>query len=171
MDLCRSCNRIQGFCSNNHAGAICARTKKYAWFGLLAGLLAFSREGHSSNSPLFVWGSSWKIPMNKLCREWVLCALCCVVMPAWSQVKIVKLKDPVPLSWVNFAFSYNGKVMAANYGGEIYRWTAAGGFVDLGPGDPFNSSIGISEDSKTIVSGIMGSDGNTAPAMWQQSAG
>jgi len=106
--------------------------------------------------------------MKNLLRKSALCALVCLVVPAWAQVKIVKLKDPVPVSWVNFAFSYNGKVMAANYGGEIYRWTSAGGFVDLGPGDPFNSSIGISEDGKTIVSGIMGSDGNTAPAMWQQ---
>jgi len=61
--------------------------------------------------------------------------------------------------------------MAANYGGEIFRWTAAGGFVDLGPGDPFNSSIGISADGKTIVTGIMGTDGNTAPAMWQEATG
>jgi len=105
-------------------------------------------------------------------RRWLAgCVLLCLVVPAWTQVKIARLKDPVPLSWVNFAFSYNGKVMAANYGGEIFRWTAAGGFVDLGPGDPFNSSIGISADGKTIVTGIMGTDGNTAPAMWQEPTG
>jgi probable HAF family extracellular repeat protein len=108
--------------------------------------------------------------MNKFCQKLAFCALLCVG-PVWCQVKIVKLKDPVPLSWVNFAISYNGKAMAANYGGEIYRWTAAGGFVDLGPGDPYNSSIGISADGKTIVGGIVGSDGNSAPAMWQEATG
>jgi len=109
--------------------------------------------------------------MNNVCRKLVWCALLSMVVPAWSQVKVVKLKDPVPLSWVNFAFSYDGKAMAANYGGEIFRWTSTGGFVDLGAGDPFNSSIGISADGKTVVSGIMGSDGNTAPAMWQETTG
>ncbi len=104
-------------------------------------------------------------------RQLVLCALVCAVLPVSAQVKISKLKDPIPNTWVNFSFSSDGKAMAANYGGEIFRWTAAGGFVDLGPGDPFNSSIGISADGKTIVSGIMGSDGNTTPAMWQQATG
>lgn len=109
--------------------------------------------------------------MNNICRKLVWLALVSMVMPAWGQVKIVRLKDPVPVSWVNFAFSDNGKVMAANYGGEIFRWTSTGGFVDLGPGDPFNSSIGISADGNTIVSGITGSDANTAPAMWQEATG
>ena len=61
--------------------------------------------------------------------------------------------------------------MAANFGGEIFRWTAATGFVDLGLGDIFNSSIGISADGKTIVSGRLGLDGNSNPAMWQEATG
>jgi hypothetical protein len=46
------------------------------------------------------------------------------------------LTSPIQNTWANFALSRDGKVMAANYGGEIYRWTPNGGFVDLGPGDP-----------------------------------
>jgi len=61
--------------------------------------------------------------------------------------------------------------MALNIGGEIYRWTAATGFVDLGAGDPFNASIGISGDGNTVVSGHVGPDGNTNPGMWQQGSG
>jgi uncharacterized membrane protein len=56
--------------------------------------------------------------------------------------------------------------MAANYGGEIFRWTAEQGFQDLGPGDPYSSSIGISRDGSTIISGHIGSDGYAAPAIW-----
>ena len=109
--------------------------------------------------------------MKNWCPRFVLCALICLVVPAWAQVKFVELKNPVALSWVNYAFSYNAKAMAANYGGELFRWTPSGGFVDLGPGDPYNSSIGISADGKTIVGGIVGSDGNTTPAMWQEATG
>jgi hypothetical protein len=109
--------------------------------------------------------------MKNWCQQLLLVALVCAVAPVSAQVKISKLKDPIPNTWVNFAFSSNGKVMAANYGGEIFRWTAAGGFVDLGPGDPFNSSIGISADGKTIVGGIVRSDSTTAPGMWQEGTG
>jgi len=77
------------------------------------------------------------------------------------------IKDPVTQTWVNFAFSADGSVMAANYGGEIYRWTAKGGFKDLGPGDPYSSSIGISADGTTIISGRPGADGYTSPAIWK----
>jgi len=68
---------------------------------------------------------------------------------------------------VNFALSADGSVMAANYGGEIYRWTTDGGFEDLGPGDPYSSSIGISADGSTIISGRAGADGFTSPAIWK----
>jgi uncharacterized membrane protein len=77
------------------------------------------------------------------------------------------IKDPVTQTWVNFALSVGGSVMAANYGGEIYRWTAKGGFKDLGPGDPYSSSIGISADGTTIISGRPGADGYTSPAIWR----
>jgi len=41
----------------------------------------------------------------------------------------------------------------------------------LGLGDIFNSSIGISSDGNTIVTGHTGPDGNSNPAMWQQATG
>ena len=76
------------------------------------------------------------------------------------------IADPVAGTWSNFALSGDGKVMAANYGGEIYRWTVAGGFKDLGPGDLYSSSIGISRDGSTIISGYIGLDGFSTPAIW-----
>jgi probable HAF family extracellular repeat protein len=76
------------------------------------------------------------------------------------------IADPVAGAWSNYALSGDGTVMAANYGGEIYRWTAVGGFQDLGPGDPYSSSIGISRDGSTIVSGVIGADGFSRPALW-----
>src|SRR5271166_1019575 len=93
------------------------------------------------------------------------------VSVSWSQVKFEMLNSPVGPTWANFALSQNGKVMAANYGGEIFRWTSAGGFVDLGTSDLFNSSIGISADGNTIVTGRPGADGNASPAMWQKASG
>lgn len=100
----------------------------------------------------------------------VCCALFCVSASAWGQVKYQQLTSPIQ-SWESLALSKDGKVMAANIGGEIFRWTAAAGFVDLGLGDTFNSSIGISADGNTIVAGRTGSDGNSNPAMWQQATG
>jgi len=100
----------------------------------------------------------------------VCCALFCVTASAWAQVKYQQLTSPIQ-SWESFAISKDGKVMATNIGGEIFRWTAAGGFVDLGLGDTFNSSIGISADGNTIVAGRTGADGNSNPAMWQQATG
>src|ERR1700730_9027492 len=100
----------------------------------------------------------------------VWCALFCFSASALAQVKLEKLTSPIQ-SWESFALSKDGKVMAANIGGEIFRWTAAGGFVDLGLGDTFNSSIGISADGNTIVTGRIGLDNNSNPAMWQQATG
>src|SRR5580693_2902066 len=74
-------------------------------------------------------------------------------------------------TWANFALSRDGKVMAANYGGEIYRWTPNGGFVDLGPGDPNSSSIAISHDGSTIVSSLLGSNHAGTPGLWKQATG
>ena len=98
------------------------------------------------------------------------CALVCISASAWAQVKFQQLKSPIQ-SWSSYALSKNGEIMAANIGGEIFRWTADGGFVDLGLGDIFNSSIGISADGNTIVTGRTGPDGNSNPAMWQQATG
>ena len=76
------------------------------------------------------------------------------------------IADPIANTWSNYAISGDGTVMAANYGGEIYRWTAEGGFQDLGPGDPYSSSIGISRDGSTIISGRIGQDGFSSPTIW-----
>jgi uncharacterized membrane protein len=98
------------------------------------------------------------------------CALLCFSASGWAQVKFQQLQGPIQ-TWSNYALSKNGKIMAANFGGEIFRWTADDGFVDLGLGDILNSSIGISADGNTIVSGRTGPDGNTNPAMWRQDSG
>ena len=109
--------------------------------------------------------------MKKCSLTFALCALLCFSASALAQVKFEFITSPTGPTWSNFALSKNGKVMAANYGGEIFRWTSAGGFVDLGLGDVLNSSIGISADGTTIVGGRVGTDGNTNPAMWQQATG
>lgn len=109
--------------------------------------------------------------MKKCLVKVSLCALLCFSASVWAQVKFEMIASPVPPTWANFALSANGKVMAANYGGEIFRWTSAGGFVDLGLSDTFSSSIGISADGNTIVAGRTSSDGHTSPAMWQKATG
>ncbi len=109
--------------------------------------------------------------MKKCFVRVALSALVCLAASAVAQVKLDIITSPVEPTWVNAALSKNGQVMAANYGGEIFRWTAAGGFVDLGTSDLFNSSIGVSADGNTIVTGRTGTDGNANPAMWQQATG
>ena len=94
----------------------------------------------------------------------LLAGLCLSAQASTATFQIIA--DPLTGTWTNFALSGDGTVMAANYGGEIYRWTAAGGFQDLGPGDPYSSSIGISRDGSTIISGYIGSDGYSRPALW-----
>jgi probable HAF family extracellular repeat protein len=108
--------------------------------------------------------------MKKLLVVSVWCVLLCFSASALAQVKYQQLTSPIQ-SWINVALSKDGKVMAANIGGELFRWTASTGFVDLGLGDTFNSSIGISADGNTIVAGLVGPDGNSNPAMWQQATG
>jgi uncharacterized membrane protein len=103
----------------------------------------------------------WLVKAGLLC---LFSSLCLSAMAATATFQIIV--DPVPGTWSNYALSGDGSVMAANYGGEIYRWTAAGGFQDLGPGDPNASSIGISRDGSTIISGHVGTDGFTSPALW-----
>ena len=106
----------------------------------------------------------WLINAGLLC---LLSSLCLQAQAATAKFHI--MADPVTNTWSNYALSGDGTVMAANYGGEIYRWTAAGGFEDLGPGDPYSSSIGISRDGSTIISGYIGSDGFSRPALWNAS--
>ena len=80
-------------------------------------------------------------------------------------------------TWSNYALSEDGKVMAANYGGRVYRWSAdtpkfpSDGFTLLDPGNFLSSSIGISKDGSTIVASRLGPDGNLNPAVWSQATG
>jgi probable HAF family extracellular repeat protein len=106
----------------------------------------------------------WLVKAGLLC---LFSGLCLSATAATATYQIIA--DPVTGTWSNFALSGDGTVMAANYGGEIYRWTAAGGFQDLGPGDPYSSAIGISHDGSTIISGRVGADGFTNPALWNTS--
>src|SRR5271168_225252 len=95
---------------------------------------------------------------------------------AWSQTPTFQLLiNPTGSStWVNYALSHDGKVMAANYGGSIYRWTPDtpkypfDGFSFVGPGNFLNSEIGISSDGTTIITARTGPDGNVDSAMWKQ---
>ncbi|HUM04585.1 MAG TPA: hypothetical protein VLT90_03935 [Terriglobales bacterium] len=95
----------------------------------------------------------------------------CLSIPAAAQSATFHILKMPADNWVNMGLSRNGKVMAVNLGGEIYRWTQKDGFVDLGAGDPFNSSIGISADGAAITTGIVGPDGYTNPGIWKQSTG
>lgn len=97
--------------------------------------------------------------------------LVCLSTSAVAQSVTFRLLKTPPAPWFNYALSRNGKVMAANLAGEIYRWTPKTGFVDLGPSDPFNTSIGISADGTAIITSILGPDGNTNPGIWKQATG
>lgn len=80
-------------------------------------------------------------------------------------------------TWANYALSRDGKVMAANYGGKIYRWTPdtpqfpSGGFTYLEPGYFLSSSIGISSDGASIIGSHIGPDGFVSPALWTKTGG
>lgn len=101
-----------------------------------------------------------------------LCAFFSLSASVWAQSATFQmLPSPAGPTWSNYALSNNGAVMAANYGGEIYRWTAKNGFADLGPGDFRSSSIGISNDGSTIISSRIGPDGNGNPAIWKGATG
>src|ERR1700743_2046167 len=109
--------------------------------------------------------NKWFVTMGSMC------VFLGMTVFAGAQVTFQILPNPTGPTYSNYALSGNGKAMAANYGGEIFRWTSAGGFVDLGQGDPLNSSIGISSDGNTIIAGRVGPDGNTNSALWQQATG
>ena len=107
-----------------------------------------------------------------LARTVLLGVLSALSSSVWAQTATFrKLPSPTGPTWSNYALSHDGKVMAANYGGEIFRWTAKGGFTDLGPGDPNNSAIAISRDGSSIVSSQIDSQGNGVPALWKQTTG
>jgi uncharacterized membrane protein len=112
--------------------------------------------------------------MSKLLARTVLLGLLlsAVSSSVWAQTATFqKLPTPTGPTWSNYALSHDGQIMAANYGGEIYLWTAKGGFTDLGPGDPNNSAIAISRDGSVVVSSQIDSQGNGVPAIWKQATG
>src|SRR5258708_32132660 len=92
-------------------------------------------------------------------------ALCRPANASTATFQIIA--DPLTGTWTNFALSGDGSVMAANYGGEIYRWTANTGFQYLGPGDTYSSSIGISRDGSALIMGYIGADAFAPPALWK----
>jgi uncharacterized membrane protein len=116
---------------------------------------------------------------RRIARIPLFCIFFLSVSLAWGQTPTFQmLIDPTGSgTWVNYALSHDGKVMAANYGGFIYRWTPdtpkfpLGGFSFLGRGYFLDSELGISSDGTTIISGRTGPDGNVNPALWNQGAG
>jgi uncharacterized membrane protein len=109
----------------------------------------------------------------------LFCIVLLSVSAAWGETPTFRLlTNPTGFpTWINYALSHDGTVMAANYGGLIYRWTPDtpkfpfGGFTFLGPGYFLNSQIGISNDGTTIITGRIGPDGNVNPALWTQATG
>ena len=81
--------------------------------------------------------------MTKRLLKWASCALLCLSLSAWAQVSFQLIPSPVGLTWSNYSLSRNGRVMAANYGGEIFRWTGGGGFLDLGTGEGDLSEVTV----------------------------
>ena len=115
-----------------------------------------------------------------MARFLLICICLLSISPvSWGQTPTFQmLIDPTGSgTWMNYALSHDGKVMAANYGGSIYRWTPNTpsfpfhGFTYLGPGNFLNSEIGISNDGSTIITARTGPDGNVNPALWKQAVG
>jgi uncharacterized membrane protein len=108
-------------------------------------------------------------------RTLILIAICLLALPvayaAQAPSATFQMIDVPVQTWVNYAISADGSVVAANVGGEIFRWTADQGFVDLGAGYFLDSSIGISADGSTITATIVGEDGLSDPGRWRQSTG
>jgi probable HAF family extracellular repeat protein len=78
------------------------------------------------------------------------------------------LKLPIGAFFQNYALSADGNVMAANLGGEMFRWVRGKGYTDLGPTD---GSIAISADGSAITSGIVGADGLVNASLWKTATG
>jgi uncharacterized membrane protein len=101
-----------------------------------------------------------------------VCALLCLPVSVFAQTATFEfLNPPGGPTWSNYSLARNGVVMAANVGGDIYRWTENTGFVFLGHLDFLSSSVGISADGTAIVASRQGSDGNVNPTMWKRSTG
>jgi uncharacterized membrane protein len=107
----------------------------------------------------------------------ILFAICSSSLLAQTPTFQFLINPAVAPTWANYALSKDGKVMAANYGGRIYRWSAdspkfpSGGFTLLDPGYFLSSSVDISKDGTTIVAARPGPDGNINPALWSQTTG
>jgi uncharacterized membrane protein len=99
-----------------------------------------------------------------------LCMLACTSATAQSAT-FQTLPFPQGETWTSFSLSADGKIIAADFGGELYRWTQADGYTDLGPGDPFATNIGISADGTAITASRAGADGFMNPSLWKQSTG
>jgi uncharacterized membrane protein len=99
-----------------------------------------------------------------------LCLLVSVSAGAQSAT-FQTLPFPQGETWASFSISADGKTVAADFGGELFRWTEADGYTDLGPGDQFSTTIGISADGTTITGSRQGADGLMNPAIWKQSTG
>jgi probable HAF family extracellular repeat protein len=98
----------------------------------------------------------------------------CIVLggsPLPAQVSFHLVPQPTGPTWQNFALSYDGKTMAADFGGELFLWKKGQGFKDLGPGDQFTTSIGISGDGSTVTSTISNPDGSSESGIWRKSTG
>jgi len=124
-----------------------------------------------------LWRQIFSMTDRRIAKVLLSCiVLLTVCSVAWGQTPTFQmLIDPTGSgTWANYALSRDGKVMAANYGGSIYRWTPdtpkfpSGGFTFLGPGYFLNSEIGISSDGMTIITSRVGPDGNVNPALWKQ---
>jgi len=101
-----------------------------------------------------------------MCKLSLSIGLLAAAIPSMAATATFQVLS-APFSYsVPMAVSGNGSVIAANAYGEIFRWTAADGFQDLGPGDPNNGSIAISRDGAAIATGIIGTDGYGTPGLW-----
>jgi len=109
--------------------------------------------------------------MKRISQLFLVCPVLLLASFANAQASFHLLPSPVGPTWSSYSLSNHGEAMAANYGGEIFRWTPATGFVDLGSGDFLSSAVGISGDGNTILASRIGPDGNVNPAIWQQATG
>ncbi len=88
-----------------------------------------------------------------------------------AQASFHLIAQPTGPTWANYALSYDGKTMAADFGGELFLWKKGKGFTDLGPGDALTTSIGISGDGSTVTSTISNPDGSSETGLWKESTG
>ena len=116
---------------------------------------------------------------RRAARVAFFCIFLLMTCVTWGQAPTFKmfLNPTGSPTWENYALSRDGKVMAANYGGALYRWTPdtpefpSGGFTLVGAGYFLSSAVGISSDGTTIIGSHIGPDENESPAVWSQATG